>query len=74
MRQERTVQASVFDLFAMHEIGHELKAMPQWLDEHRDVLGLVVRVLGRVASRTPDGRGCRPKRYCAARSSSNTAN
>jgi IS5 family transposase len=47
MRQERTVQASVFDLFATHEIGHELKAMSRWLDEHRDLLGLVVRDLGR---------------------------
>ena len=27
MRQERTVQASIFDLFADHEIGQELKAM-----------------------------------------------
>ncbi len=34
MRQERTVQASLFDLFAEHEIGRELKAMSQWLDEH----------------------------------------
>ena len=47
MRQERTVQASIFDLFATHEIGHELKAMSQWLDEHRDLLGLVARDLGR---------------------------
>ncbi len=47
MRQERTVQASIFDLFATHEIGHELKAMSQWLDEHRDPLGLVARDLGR---------------------------
>ncbi len=31
MRQERTVQASLFDLFADHEIGRELKAMWQWL-------------------------------------------
>ncbi len=46
MRQERTVQASIFDLFATHEIGHELKAMSQWLDEHRDPLGLVARDLG----------------------------
>jgi hypothetical protein len=29
MRQERTVQASLFDLFADHEIGRELKAMSQ---------------------------------------------
>ena len=37
MRQERTVQASIFDLFADHEIGQELKAMSQWLDEHREL-------------------------------------
>ncbi|ESW79481.1 hypothetical protein X772_27055 [Mesorhizobium sp. LSJC280B00] len=48
MRQERTVQASIFDLFATHEIGRELKAMSQWLDEHRDLLGLVARDLVRV--------------------------
>jgi IS5 family transposase len=47
MRQERTVQASIFDLFATHEIGHELKAMSQWLDAHRDLLGLVARDLRR---------------------------
>jgi len=47
MRQERTVQASIFDLFAEHEIGRELKAMSQWLDEHRDLLGLVARDLRR---------------------------
>lgn len=47
MRQERTVQASIFDLFATHEIGHELKAMSQWLDEHHDLFGLVGRDLGR---------------------------
>ena len=40
MRQERTVQASIFDLFADHEIGRELKAMSQWLDEHRELIGL----------------------------------
>jgi transposase, IS5 family len=47
MRQERTVQASIFDVFAAHEIGHELKAMSQWLDKHRDLLGLVACDLGR---------------------------
>jgi IS5 family transposase len=41
MRQERTVQASIFDLFAEHEIGRELKAMSRWLDEHRELLGSV---------------------------------
>jgi len=47
MRQERTIQASIFDLFATHEIGRELNAMSQWLDEHRDVLGLVTQDLRR---------------------------
>ena len=41
MRQERTVQGSIFDLFAEHEIGRELEAMSQWLDAHRDLLTLV---------------------------------
>ena len=41
MRQERTVQASIFDVFATHEIGRELQAMSRWLDAHRDLLGLV---------------------------------
>jgi hypothetical protein len=47
MRQERTVQASLFDLFATHEIGRELEAMSQWLDEHRDLLGVAARDLVR---------------------------
>ena len=47
MRQERTVQASIFDLFAEHEIGRELKAMSLWLDEHRDLIGLVAEDLRR---------------------------
>ena len=47
MRQERTVQASIFDLFAGHEIGRELKAMSQWLDERRELIGLVANDLRR---------------------------
>src|ERR1700750_2162853 len=45
MRQERTVQASIFDLFARHEIGCELKKASQWLDEDPALLGLVTRDL-----------------------------
>jgi transposase, IS5 family len=41
MRPERTVQASIFDLFAKHEIGCELKKASQWLDEHPALIGLV---------------------------------
>ena len=47
MRQERTVQASIFDLFAGHEIGRELKAMSQWLDGHPALVGLVAKDLRR---------------------------
>src|ERR1700757_1167973 len=45
MRQERTVQVSIFDLFADHEIGRELKAMSQWLDEHGELVGLAAEDL-----------------------------
>src|SRR4030088_979235 len=41
MRQERIIQASLFDVFARHEIGRELKAISEWLDEHRALLSLV---------------------------------
>src|SRR3954468_8306539 len=41
MRQYRTVQASIFDLFAKHEIGCELKKASAWLDEHPALIGLV---------------------------------
>src|SRR5215218_4897562 len=47
MRQERTIQPSIFDLFASHEIGCELKAMSDWLDEHPTLLGLVAANLRR---------------------------
>src|ERR1700758_721713 len=47
MRQERIIQASIFDVFAEHEIGRELKAISRWLDEHRELLGLVSRDLRR---------------------------
>ena len=48
MRQERTIQASIFDLFAEHEIGRELKAMSSWLDERPALAGLVAKDLRRL--------------------------
>ena len=42
MRQKRLLQASLFDGFANHETGRELKAMSEWLDGHRELLDLVV--------------------------------
>src|SRR5690348_15236197 len=47
MRPERTVQASLFDRFAQHEIGGELKKASTWLDEHPALLGLVAADLRR---------------------------
>jgi IS5 family transposase len=47
MRQERIIQATIFDVFAEHEIGRELKAVSQWLDEHRWLLSLVIGDLRR---------------------------
>src|SRR4051812_29429256 len=47
MRQDRTVQASLFDLFAQHQIGGELKKASTWLDEHPTLLGLVAADLRR---------------------------
>src|SRR6202140_3476914 len=47
MRQERIIQATIFEVFAEHEIGRELKAISQWLDEHRGLLGLAANDLRR---------------------------
>lgn len=37
MRAVRTPQCSIFDAFAEHEIGQELSAISQWLDEHPEL-------------------------------------
>jgi transposase, IS5 family len=55
MRQERIIQASIFDIFAPHEIGRELRAMSQWLDEHRQLLSTVAADLRRKGLK-PTGR------------------
>jgi transposase, IS5 family len=57
MRQERTVQASIFDVFAGHEIGRELKVMSDWLDAHRTLLGLVAADLRRDGVQETGRRG-----------------
>lgn len=41
MREKRTVQSSIFEAYAEHEIGQELKAMSDWLDENLDLLDWV---------------------------------
>jgi len=41
MREKRTIQSSIFEQYAEHEIGHELKAMSDWLDRHPELLDWV---------------------------------
>lgn len=41
MREKRTIQHSIFEQYAEHEIGRELKAMSDWLDQHIDLLDWV---------------------------------
>ena len=57
MRQERTVQATLFEVFAQHEIGCELKAMSQWLDDQRALISLVADDLRRQGVRETGRRG-----------------
>ena len=57
MRQERTVQATIFEVFAGHEIGCELKAISQWLDRQRTLVSLVAGDLRRHGLRETGRRG-----------------
>jgi len=41
MRKKCTDQVSIFDLFSNHDIGKELKAMSERLDQHRAILDWV---------------------------------
>ena len=57
MRAERIIQASIFDIFAGHDIGRELKAMSEWLDGHPALVGLVADDLRRDGFRETGRRG-----------------
>ena len=57
MRQERTVQATIFEVFAGHEIGCELKAISQWLDRQSTLVSLVAGDLRRHGVRETGRRG-----------------
>jgi IS5 family transposase len=57
MRQERTVQATIFEVFAQHDIGCELKAMSKWLDGQRRLISLVAGDLRRQGVRETGRRG-----------------
>jgi IS5 family transposase len=57
MRQERIIQATLFEVFARHEIGCELKAISQWLDQQRPLVSLVASDLRRGGLRETGRRG-----------------
>ena len=57
MRQERTLQATIFEVFAEHQIGCELKAISGWLDSHRALMSLVASDLRRDGLRQTGRQG-----------------
>src|SRR5262245_56837231 len=57
MRQERSIQATIFEVFAQHEIGSELKAMSQWLEGQRQLTSLVAGDLRRQGERETGRHG-----------------
>src|SRR6185295_14788665 len=48
---------AAYSIFLGHEIGRELNTMSQWLDEHRDLLGLVACDLSRCAVKATGRQG-----------------
>ncbi len=46
MREKRTVQSSIFEIYPEHEVGFELKGMSEWIDQNRDILELVYHDVG----------------------------
>ena len=72
MRQERTVQATIFEVFAGHEIGCELKTISQWLDRQHALVSLVAGDLCRRGVRQTGRQGLPAERCSAVRCSSNS--
>src|SRR4030081_196967 len=57
MRQERTVQATIFEVFAGHQIGCDLKGSSGWLDGQRPLISVVASDLCREGLRQTGRRG-----------------
>lgn len=57
MREKRTVQVSLYELFADHDLGRELQTMSDWLDAHREVLTPVMNDLCRHGLKPTGRRG-----------------
>jgi IS5 family transposase len=41
MRETRNAQSSIFDFYAEHELGHQLRNLSELLDEHPEILALI---------------------------------
>ena len=41
MRETRNAQSSIFDFFAKHELGYQLRSLSELLDEHPEILTLI---------------------------------
>jgi IS5 family transposase len=57
MRQELSVQVTLFEVVAGHQIGCELKAISGWLDGQRTLISLVASDLRREGLRQTGRRG-----------------
>lgn len=49
MRKKHTVQRSIFEHYAEHEIGQELKAMSEWLEQWERINQRLLRIDNTVA-------------------------
>ena len=57
MRQKRTAQVSIYEQFAAHALGQELRSISEWLDKHREVLTWVMADLRSVEVKATGRRG-----------------
>jgi hypothetical protein len=72
MRQERTIQATIFEAFAEHEIGCALKAISEWLDGQRRLVSRWRAICAAKEYVRRDGKGCRRGRFCVVGYSSDS--
>ena len=73
MREKRTAQRSLFELYAEHEIGQELKAMSEWLDGHTDLLDWVAADVNSRNVERRDEKACQWSQCCVVRFSNSIA-
>jgi IS5 family transposase len=57
MRQQRAIQASLFDVFAGHEIGRQLRTMSLWIDAHPEMIARVADDLRRGGAKEAGRQG-----------------